>query len=83
MDQPIFVNRYGKNIGASGIRLKLAQYVAGAAKTVPSIARKRISPHTFSTLCRAPDYIWAEDKQVVFSRELGHARCRASVDYTT
>jgi hypothetical protein len=29
------------------VRLKLAQYVAGAAKTVPSIARKRICPHTF------------------------------------
>jgi site-specific recombinase XerD len=47
MDQPIFVNRYGENLGASGVRLKLAHYVAGAAKTVPSIARKRISPHTF------------------------------------
>jgi len=47
MDQPIFVNRYGEHLGASGVRLKLAQYVAGAAKTVPSIARKRISPHTF------------------------------------
>jgi site-specific recombinase XerD len=47
MDQPIFVNRYGDHLGASGVRLKLAKYVAGAAKTIPSIARKRISPHTF------------------------------------
>jgi site-specific recombinase XerD len=29
------------------VRLKLAQYVTGAAKTVPSVGRKRISPHTF------------------------------------
>jgi site-specific recombinase XerD len=47
MDQPIFVNRYGEHLGASGVRLKLAKYVAGAAKTIPSIVRKRISPHTF------------------------------------
>ena len=26
VDQPIFVNRYGENLGASGVRLKLAQY---------------------------------------------------------
>lgn len=47
IDQPIFVNRYGENLGASGVRLKLAQYVASAAKFLPSIARKRVSPHTF------------------------------------
>jgi site-specific recombinase XerD len=47
IDQPIFVNRYGEPLGASGVRLKLAQYVTGAAKTVPSVGRKRISPHTF------------------------------------
>jgi site-specific recombinase XerD len=46
-DQPIFVNRYGASLGASGVRVKLRQYVAGAAKIVPSIADKRISPHTF------------------------------------
>lgn len=47
MDQPIFVNRYGEHLGASGVRLKLAQYVSGATKSIPSIAHKRISPHTF------------------------------------
>ena len=47
MDQPIFVNRYGEHLGASGVRLKLAQYGSSAAKSVPSIAHKRISPHTF------------------------------------
>lgn len=47
VDQPMFVNRYGEPLGASGVRLKLAQYVTEAATNVPSIARKRISPHTF------------------------------------
>jgi site-specific recombinase XerD len=46
-DQPIFVNRYGDPLGASGVRFKLQQYVAAAAKNVPSLAIKRVSPHKF------------------------------------
>ena len=36
-DEPIFVNRYGEPLGASGVRFKLAQYVEAAAKHVPSL----------------------------------------------
>lgn len=46
-DAPLFVNRYGDPLTASGVRFKLAQYVARAAVSTPSLARKRISPHTF------------------------------------
>ena len=46
-DEPIFVNRYGNPLKASGVRFKLKQYVAAAAKKVPSLASKRVSPHTF------------------------------------
>ena len=38
-DEPIFVNRYGVPLGASGVRFKLAEYVEAAAKIVPSLAR--------------------------------------------
>lgn len=46
-NEPIFVNRYGEPLGASGVRFKLGQYVAAAAKQVPSLARKKVSPHRF------------------------------------
>ncbi len=45
--EPIFVNRYGQPLRASGVRFKLKQYVEVAAQTVPSLARKRVSAHKF------------------------------------
>ncbi len=46
-DEPIFVNRYGVPLGASGVRFKLAEYVEAAAKIVPSLASKHVTPHSF------------------------------------
>lgn len=46
-DEPLFVNRYGAPLGASGVRFKLAHYVEAAAQSVPSLAAKNISPHSF------------------------------------
>lgn len=46
-DESIFVNRYGHPMGSAGVRFKLKQYVVAAAKKAPSLASKRISPHTF------------------------------------
>jgi len=46
-DEPVFVNRYGLPLGASGVRFKLAQYVQTAAHAVPTLASKKVSPHTF------------------------------------
>jgi site-specific recombinase XerD len=46
-DERIFVNRYGAPLGASGVRFKLKQYVAAAAKKVPSLTGKRVHPHRF------------------------------------
>jgi site-specific recombinase XerD len=46
-DEPIFVNRYGVPLGASGVRFKLAEYVEAAAKIVPGLASKNITPHSF------------------------------------
>jgi integrase/recombinase XerC len=43
----IFVNRYGVPLGASGVRFKLAEYVEAAAKIVPSLASKHVTPHSF------------------------------------
>jgi site-specific recombinase XerD len=46
-DEPIFVNRYGVPLGASGVRFRLAEYVAAAAKIEPSLASKHVTPHSF------------------------------------
>jgi site-specific recombinase XerD len=80
MDQPIFVNRYGEHLGASGVRLKLAQYVAGAAKTLPSISRKRISPHTFRH-STAVALVAEGVGTPVIRALLGHARLETTAHY--
>ena len=46
-DERIFVNRYGKPLGASGVRFKLAAYVEAAAKTTPMLRSKHVTPHCF------------------------------------
>jgi site-specific recombinase XerD len=46
-NEPIFVNRYGAPLNASGVRFKLAQYVEAAGKIVPSLASKHVTPHSF------------------------------------
>lgn len=46
-DEPIFCNRYGQKLGASGVRFQLRQYIESASKKTPSLSAKRISPHTF------------------------------------
>jgi site-specific recombinase XerD len=46
-DEPIFVNRYGNPLQASGVRFKLKQYAAAAAQKLPSLRSKRVSPHRF------------------------------------
>ena len=46
-DERIFVNRYGVPLGASGVRFKLANYVEAAARAVPSLASKHVTPHSF------------------------------------
>jgi site-specific recombinase XerD len=46
-NEPLFVNRYGRPLGAAGVRFKLAHYVRAAAKELPSLKKKRVHPHTF------------------------------------
>jgi len=46
-DERVFVNRYGHPPGAAGVRYRLDQYVNAAAKSLPTLVRKRITPHTF------------------------------------
>ena len=43
----MFVNRYGEPLTASGFRFRLRNYIKAAAQQVPTLARKRITPHVF------------------------------------
>jgi site-specific recombinase XerD len=45
--EPLFVNRYGRPLGAAGVRFKLDEYVRAARKDLASLKQKHVSPHTF------------------------------------
>jgi site-specific recombinase XerD len=79
-DQRLFVNRYGQPLGASGVRFKLAQYAAAAAKTTPSLANKDISPHTFRHSA-AVGLIAAGVDIAVIRSWLGHASIDTTAHY--
>lgn len=68
----IFSNRYGNPLGASGVRFKLKEYVAAAAKTIPSLADKRVSPHKFRH-ATAVSLVAAGVDITVIRSWLGHA----------
>jgi site-specific recombinase XerD len=72
-DEPIFANRYGNPLKAAGVRFKLRQYVAAAAKTIPSLVKKRISPHTFRH-STAMSLVTADVDVTVIRSWLGHEK---------
>lgn len=70
--EPIFANSYGDPLGASGFRYKLDQYVADAAKHVPSLNNKKVTPHRFRH-AMAVHLIAAGIDVTVIRSWLGHA----------
>jgi site-specific recombinase XerD len=46
-DERVFVNRYGQPLGGAGVRYRLGQYVDDAAKSLPTLVKKEVTPHTF------------------------------------
>jgi site-specific recombinase XerD len=79
-DAPIFVNRYGQPLGAAGVRFKLKQYVQAAARHVPSLATKRITPHTWRHSVGVQLVAAGVDVTVIRSW-LGHARLDTTNHY--
>jgi len=71
-DEPLFVNRYGAPLGASGVRFKLAQYVEGAKRTAPTLSSKKVSPHRFRH-ATAVHLVAAGVDVTVIRSWLGHA----------
>jgi len=70
-DEPIFVDRYGNPLKASGVRFKLKQYAAAAGRKVPSLLSKRISPHRFRH-ATAVSLVTAEVDVTVIRSWFGH-----------
>jgi site-specific recombinase XerD len=79
-NERIFVNRYREPLGAAGVRFKLKQYVAAAAKKVPSLATKRVSPHTFRH-STAVSLVAAGVDVTVIRNWLGHAQLDTTNHY--
>jgi site-specific recombinase XerD len=71
-NEPLFVNRYGAPLGASGVRFKLAQYVQAAARTVPMLSSKKVTPHRFRH-ATAVHLVAAGADITVIRSWLGHA----------
>ena len=79
-DEPIFVNRYGQPLGAAGVRFKLKQYVQAAAQHVPSLAKKRVTPHTWRHSVGV-QLVAAGVDVTVIRNWLGHARLDTTNHY--
>ncbi len=79
-EEPIFVNRYGQPLGAAGVRFKLKQYVQAAAQHVPSLATKRVTPHTWRHSVGV-QLVAAGVDVTVIRNWLGHARLDTTNHY--
>lgn len=78
--EPLFVNRYGQPLGAAGVRFKLNQYVRAAARHVPSLATKRVTPHTWRHSVGV-QLVAAGVDVTVIRNWLGHARLDTTNHY--
>ena len=79
-DEPIFVNRYKSPLTASGFRFRLRQYVEAAARTVPTISKKRVTPHVFRH-STAVHLVAAGVDVTVIRSWLGHAQLDTTNHY--
>jgi len=79
-DEPIFVNRYGAPLSASGARFRLQQHVRAAAKQVPRIADKRVSPHSWRHTA-AVHLIAAKVDPAIIRSWLGHSSLETTNHY--
>jgi site-specific recombinase XerD len=79
-EEPIFRNRYGAPLSASGFRFRLQGYVKAAAQHVPTLARKHVSPHLFRHTT-AVHLVSAGVDVTVIRSWLGHANLDTTNHY--
>lgn len=70
--EPIFANRYGRPLHASGVRFRLRQYVSAASQQHPHLRGKHVTPHTFRHTA-AVHLVAAGVDVTVIQSWLGHA----------
>jgi site-specific recombinase XerD len=79
-DQPVFVNRRGAAMTRFGVRYLLRKHLAAAARTVPSLADKRIHPHSLRHTT-AIHLLKAGVDFATISQWLGHANLNTTMRY--
>jgi site-specific recombinase XerD len=79
-NEPVFVNCYGRPLGAAGVRFKIKQYVQAAARKLPSLAKKRVTPHTYRHTAGV-QLVAAGVDVTVIQPWLGHARLDTTSHY--
>jgi len=79
-EEPIFVNRYGEPLTASGFRFRLRNYVKSAAQKVPTLSQKRVTPHLFRHTT-AVHLVAAGVDVTVIRSWLGHASLETTNHY--
>jgi site-specific recombinase XerD len=72
-NEPLFLNRYGKPLGAAGFRFRLRKYAGRVRAKVPSISRQHVSPHLFRHTTGVRLLAAGVDSTVIRDW-LGHAR---------
>ncbi|MCY4451379.1 MAG: tyrosine-type recombinase/integrase, partial [Immundisolibacterales bacterium] len=77
---PLFLNHHGEQITRHGFASRLAVHVPVAARMAPSLARKRVSPHTLRHTC-AMHMLAATRDIASVSLWLGHATIEATEAY--
>lgn len=79
-DQPIFLNERGAAMSRFGVRYLLQKYVAAGAATVPTLAGKRIHPHSLRHTT-AIHLLKAGVDFATISQWLGHASLNTTMRY--
>mgnify|MGYP000022345809 CR=1 FL=1 len=79
-DAPLFLNRHGTQLTRFGVRYLLQKYVAAAARTVKSLAEKRLHPHSLRHTT-AITLLKAGVDFATISQWLGHASLNTTMVY--
>jgi site-specific recombinase XerD len=79
-DKPVFNNRYGTPLTASGFRFRLRNYVRAAAASQLTLRQKRITPHVFRHTT-AVHLVAAGVDVTVIRSWLGHAHLDTTNHY--
>lgn len=79
-DEPLFPSTRGGPLSIDAIQWLLAKHVATAARTCPSLSKKRVSPHVLRHTC-AVNLLRAGVDLAVIALWLGHADVRTTTVY--